>query len=568
MLARFDDVSYRYPTGSLPVLNHVSLAIDDGEFVLLTGPSGSGKSTLARCLNGIVPHFTGGSFAGRVVVSGFDTCETQTADLASLVALVSQDPERQSVAERVASEVAFGPENLNLSNSDIGLRVEECLALLGISVLRDRSLETLSGGERQLVSIASAMATRPRLLVLDEPNSQLDNQGSALVLSAIERINDQLGTAVLLIGHRLDAALSLADRIVALEPSGSIALDGPPAQVAPRLPEPPSLVLTAGHFGWDPPPLSVREARRAALWSQPDVPHPSSGRSQSGGTVFKALPSVLSSRRLGYAYDGNPVLYHLDAGYPAGTITALLGVNGAGKSTLLKLLRGLLRPTSGQVLIDGQDIAIRSIQDLAPLIGYLPQDPNQLLFNPTVEDELRFTLRCLRRQGDIAGTLESVGLVGFESRNPLDLSGGERQRLALAAILVGDPRILLLDEPTRGMSRSLKEQLSRLLRELARDGRTIVMATHDLELAAETADLAQVLGDGRSIVHDRPRSVMAGSLSFSTTINRVFGGDVLTLDDLGISSSTSERAAAESSDFDVTQHQAVPKVDAVLRPED
>lgn len=568
MLVRFDDVSYRYPSVREVALSHVSFAIDEGEFILLTGPSGSGKSTLARCLNGIVPHFSGGAFAGRVMVAGLDTRETQTADLAPIVALVSQDPERQSVAERVAGEIAFGPENLNLSNSDIGLRVEECLALLGVSSLRDRSLETLSGGERQLVAIASAMAMRPRLLVLDEPTSQLDNQGSALVFSAIERINNQLGTAILLIEHRLDAALSPADRIITLDATGSVTLDGPPGRVASLLPEPPSLIRAATHFGWTPTPLSVREARQAVSRSQPVVPHPGSSQRQSGVESLKALPSVLSSRRVGYAYDGNPVLQRLDAGYPAGTITALLGVNGAGKSTLLKLLRGLLRPTSGQILIDGQDIGKRSVQDLAPLIGYLPQDPNRLLFNPTVEDELRFTLRCLRRQGDIAGTLESVGLAGFESRNPLDLSGGERQRLALAAVLVGEPRILLLDEPTRGMSRSSKERLSRLLRELARRGRTIVMATHDLELAAETADLVQVIGDGRSIVHDRPQSVMAGSLSFSTTINRVFGGDVLTLDDLGISSPTSEFASNESSNFDAPQHRAVPRADAVLRPED
>lgn len=532
MLARFEDVSYCYPESTQPALDHVSLGLDDGEFILLTGPSGSGKSTLARCLNGIVPHFHGGAYGGRVVVAGLDTRETPTARLASIVALVSQDPERQSVAEHVSGEIAFGPENLGLTTSEVGLRVEESLARLGVSPLRDRPLETLSGGERQLVAIAAALAMRPRLLVLDEPTSQLDAQSSSLVFSAVERINSELGVTILLIEHRLESALPLATRLIELDANGTIALDGPPRAVAGCLSDPPALIRLAQLFGWSPVPLTVREAKSLAAASLSAFSSRGTTLLSTGSNKISRPPSAMACRRLSYAYDGKPILKHFEAAYPTGTITALLGVNGAGKTTLLKLLRGLLRPAAGQVLIEDRNIAKRSVQDLAPIVGYLPQDPNRLLFNPTVADELRFTLRCLRHEGDIAGTLRAVGIDGVEARNPLDLSGGERQRAALAAVLVGQPRILLLDEPTRGMSREAKLRLSQLLRDLAREGCTTIMATHDLELAAETADLVQVIGDGRSIVHAPPSEVMPGSLFFGTVVNRVLGGKALTLRDL------------------------------------
>lgn len=567
MLAQLSDVSYRYPAGERPALNHVTLSIDDGEFILLSGPSGSGKSTLARCLNGVIPHFHGGFFAGHIQINGLDTRAVSTAELASFVALVSQSPERQSVAERVSGEVAFGPENLGLSSAAIGMRVEEALALLGLTNLRDRPLETLSGGERQLVAIASAMAMRPRLLVLDEPTSQLDNQGSALVLSAIERINLELGITVLLIEHRLDSALAVATRVISLDDTGALTVDGPPGEVIACLPDPPTLVRAALHFGWSPLPLTVREARRMAkpavvvstdpMTRNPSVP----ARSDEPGA------SILSCERLSYSYERRSIIDQFDASYPAGTITAMLGANGAGKSTVLKLLRGLLRPDSGRVLIDGTTIAKRPIQDLAPLVGYLPQDPNRLLFNSTVENELQFSLRCLRREGDIAGTLASVGLNGFEQRSPLDLSGGESQRLALAAILVGRPRILLLDEPTRGMSRLWKERLGELLKKLAGDGCTVIMVTHDLELAAETADLIQIIGDGRSIVHAPPSDVMAGSLTFSTTINRIFGGTILTLGELGVSGANSDQPNRDSPSANQAASQTPSQPAVVLRPD-
>ncbi|MDI3339583.1 MAG: ABC transporter ATP-binding protein [Sphaerobacter sp.] len=523
-MIHLEQVRYRYPGRAAPALDDVTLEIEAGAYVVVAGPSGAGKSTLLRCLNGLVPHLHGGTFGGRVLVQGIDTRDASPAELSRMVGFVGQDPERQTVMDRVADEIAFGPENLGLARDEIRRRVEEALDVLGIADLRSRELAALSGGERQRVVIAAAMAMRPSILVLDEPTSQLDPWGAEAALSALDRLNADLGTTVVIAEHRLERVLPAADRLVLLAAAGRVAAAGAPGAVAPALPYPPPLVRLGRALGWEPLPLTVRDARRrVGDLAPPPVPAPPP--SVGGATV-------LECQRLSFRYGDRPVLRDVSVSFHEGTVTALMGRNGAGKTTLLKQLNGLLRPTAGRVRLRGQDIAGRPTQELARTVAYLPQNPSAILCNETVADEVRFTLRALGRRGEITPTLELAGVAHLAARNPRDLSTGERQRVALAAVLAGQPAVLLLDEPTRGLDGEARQRLTTLLRRLADDGVCVIMATHDVDLVAHCADRVLLLGDGQIVADGTPRQVLAGSLTYATQINRVFGGQVLVPEDV------------------------------------
>lgn len=522
-MIRFEDATYAYPRQTAPAIRHFTWAVEPGTFAVVSGPSGAGKSTIARCLTGLVPHFHGGAFGGRVVVAGLDTREIRPARLGRLVGFVAQDPETQTVMDRVEDEIAFGPENHGLSRRDIRLRVEEVLDVLGISALRRRELATLSGGERQRAVLAAALAMRPDILVLDEPTSQLDPWAAEEVLTIVQRLNRELGTTVVLVEHRLDRVLGAADRLLVLHQGGSIAADAAPREAVSALPDPPPLLRVGEALGWHPLPLTVRDARRAlaAMHAAPSATPPPATPSPT------RRPIAVSLEHVTFAYDDQVVLRDVSAEFEAGTVSALLGRNGAGKTTLLKLINGLLRPRSGRVRVHGDDVAGIPTARLAHVVGYLPQNPGTLLFHDTVEAELRFTLRAQGRTGDVAGSLDAVGLADLARRSPLDLSSGQRQRAALASVLVARPSVLLLDEPTRGMDPHWQEELAALLRRLAAEGTAVLIATHDVDLIAECADRVLLLADGEVAADGPPKLVLAGSLAYSTQINRVFGGQVL-----------------------------------------
>lgn len=522
----FDGVTYRYPGRDEPTLREFAWTLERGEYVLLAGPSGSGKSTIARCLTGLIPHFHGGRFGGRVLVFGDDTRGVRPAQISRRVGFIAQEPESQTVMDRVEDEIAFGPENHGLARRDIRWRVEEALDLLGLAALRDREIASLSGGERQRVVIAAAMAMRPELLVLDEPTSQLDPWGAEEVLGVLAHLNADLGTTMVLIEHRLERVLGLVERLVVLSPSGAIAADGTPAAAASALDTAPPLLRAGRTLGWHPLPLTVRDARRAASVTT-GLPDPPTNAPAAG-----PVGDAVELERVSFQYDGWPVLHDISVRFPAGAVTAVMGRNGSGKTTLLKHINGLLRPASGRVRVLGQDIARRGTTDLARFVAYLPQNPSAMLFNGTVDAELQFTLRCLGRPGDVDGTLDRFGLREMARRNPMDLSVGERQRVALAAILVARPSVTLLDEPTRGMDTRRKEGLAAILRELAESGSAVVVATHDVDLAARCADRVVLLGDGQVVAEGPPRRVLCGSLAYSTSINRVFGSTFLVPEDV------------------------------------
>ncbi|MCO5177577.1 MAG: ATP-binding cassette domain-containing protein [Thermomicrobiales bacterium] len=518
-----ESLTYQFPRTTRTAIRDISWQAQAGTLTLVVGDSGAGKSTLLRCLNGLIPHFHGGHIAGHVHVLGHDTRDVAPRDLAHAVGLVFQDPEAQIIADRVEDEIVFGMENLGMERRTMRVRLEETLDLLGIHHLRDRETATLSGGERQRVAIAAAIATRPDLLVLDEPTSQLDPLAAHDVLAAIRRLNDDLGMTVVLAEHRLDRVLAFAERIALLR-DGQLT-EGTTQEMLEHLDDVPPLVELARALGWQPIPLTVREARRHIdLHAEyPALPI----RTRSLGDELVRLEGVR------HRYEGLEALRDVALSGYAGEVIAIIGRNGSGKTTLLKHVNGLLRPSAGRVIVNGADAARRPVHELARVAGYVPQNPSAILHQETLADELRFTLRAQQQEcdGAIDPLLETLGIQQHRERHPLDLSGGERQRAALAAIAVAQPSILLLDEPTRGLPGHDKATLAGFVRQYADAGRLVIVATHDVEFVANAADRVIVLADGEIIADGPPRQTLAGSLTFGTQMNRLFGGEVLTVAD-------------------------------------
>jgi len=414
-------LSFSYP-GEHEALRDLTLELEPGEVVALLGPSGGGKSTLLRALAGLVPHFHGGRFAGRVEVGGLDTRRVRPADLAGTVATLFQDPEDQAVFTRVAAEVQFGLENLGTPPPEIVPRAEEALAAVGALHLAERPVAELSGGELQRVCLASTLALRPRLLLLDEPTSQLDPEGA---VAAIELARDS-GAAVVVSEQRPERVLEAADRV---------------------------LFLAGGRL--------VDEVPDAWLPREAVVPD-----ADPGGEPVCRLEEV------SFAYGQVPVVEARSLQVGRGEIVALVGPNGSGKTTLAKLATGLLEPQAGRVVRDGRAC-------------YLSQDPGRYLVRERADEEVALAVGDDLERARAA--LAQVGLAGFDERHPRDLSSGERERLALAAVLVAQPDLLVLDEPTRGVDPPRKDELAALLRAQAPRRGTLVV-TNDLVFAGEVAD--------------------------------------------------------------------------------
>jgi energy-coupling factor transporter ATP-binding protein EcfA2 len=542
----FDHLTYSYPPDKeqgepAPVLKDVSLTIEEGEFVLVVGPSGSGKSTLLRCINGLVPHFYGGAISGRIRVGGRSDSRSESRSegrdpvaleprrMNDMVGFVFQDPEAQAVVDVVEDELVFAMENQGLPRDTMRTRVEEVLDQLNIAHLRGRRMSTLSGGERQRVAIAAVLTLHPQVLVLDEPTSQLDPQAAEEVLDALLKLNRDLGLTIVLAEHRLERVAQYADRILYLPGRGERPLLAAPDEVLRQVPLVPPLVELGRRLGWSPLPLTVRDARREIRGS---------GIGELGGNQrsHREIGDMGSEReapgkgpaieleRVRFSYNGAETLRGIDLRVERGEFVALMGRNGAGKSTLLKQCIGLLKPREGRVQVLGQDTQRSTVEALARRVGYVPQNPNALLFADTVARELAFTRRAQEiATGDRDGPLlEALGLSGMESRYPRDLSAGERQRVALAAVLVGDPELILLDEPTRGLDYQQKAALASFLLAQKARGRTVVVVTHDVELVAQCAERVVLMGDGEIVVDGPVREVMTGSQVFASQINKLF----------------------------------------------
>jgi energy-coupling factor transport system ATP-binding protein len=528
MILSFDHVTYRYPGAETPALDDVSFELEAGEFCLLAGLSGHGKSTLLHAACGLVPHFHGGTFAGAVTLAGLDTREHGPSHLGGHAGVLFQDPETQLVMSSVRAELSLALESRGQGDAAVARGVEEVALALGIDALLDRSTHELSGGEKQRVALGAALAGRPKLVLLDEPTSQLDPVAGDELIGLLRRLNEEWETTILLAEHRLERCLGASDRVISLE-AGHVAHDGDPksflkwaARHEPHLQTPGAKLFALA--GLSPAPVGVKQARSALraggllpdetdpLGGVPPAENhtlaelPRAGRAPGLRRLLGGGPSAPPALRLKGVWhelrDGPAILRGVDLVIVPGESVALMGRNGAGKSTLLRHAAGLMEPTRGRVQRAGR-------------VALLLQNPGDYLIHERVAEEAS------------PAALAAVGLAGMAERNPKDLSGGERQRLALAIVTGGageSPAVLALDEPTRGMDRGAKAELAREVRRRAEQGQAVIVATHDPEFAAACATRAVLLADGRVIADGSAAELLAGGWYFATETARILGG--------------------------------------------
>jgi energy-coupling factor transport system ATP-binding protein len=500
----FHRLTYTYPGSDQPALNDIDLILEPG-LTLIVGDSASGKSSLLRVLNGLVPHFHGGRIRGDAHVFGDSVVGTPTRRLARKVGFVFQDPEAGFVFGTVAKEVAFGVENLGMSA--IGDRVDDALASVGIAHLRERRVGELSGGERQRVALASALAMGPTMLALDEPTSQLDPGGADAFLTVCLELARR-GTSLAIAEHRLERLLPVAGRVVLMR-GGRVAFAATARELLPQLPHPPALVALGKHLGWEPLPLTLDEARAMV----PRLRHHSAaGKPGRGGEPFWTLQGAAVGP------SAAPVLEDVDLAGNAEEVLVLMGDNGSGKTTLLRAIAGLVAPLAG------------SVTRRPGRVAYLPQDPSALLHRATVRDEIDLTISRGGSSQAADIILADFGLLPVAGRYPRDLSGGERQRTAIAAIIAGNPEIVLLDEPTRGMDGVARAVLIEVIRQLRQDGSSVVVATHDSDLAAHIGDRIVRLAGGRATDLGIPDVALSGGAVGATQVGRLYPGGPVTVE--------------------------------------
>ena len=547
---RLDHVGVTYPGASSPALRDVNLAVPEGELCLVVGATGAGKSTLLRAACGLVPHFTGGTLTGRVLVAGRDTREHLPRHLADVVGVVGQDPAAGFVTGTVEDELAYAMEQLGVAPATMRTRVEEVLDLLGLTALRSRPLADLSGGEQQRVAIGAVLTPHPRVLLLDEPTSALDPGAAEEVLAALTRLVHDLGLTVVIAEHRLERVVQYADRVVAVHRDGTVT-DGRPEEMLASAGAAPPIVELGRWAGWHPLPLSVRDARRRAgelrarLSDVRSATRPAAqpgGHEAAGPALLSATqvhvhhgrgPAGRSLRRAGAPADAVVhAVRGVDLSVGAGEVVAVMGRNGAGKTSLLWALSGAGRRTGGTVVVTGASAAdgpvpARDPATLSPaaarrLVALVPHDPSALLFRETVGAELAAAdADAPSGPGSAAAVLAELAPGVSPEAHPRDLSEGGRLALALAVQLAARPRVLLLDEPTRGLDYPAKRRLTALLHRHAAEGGAVVLSSHDVEFVAETATRALVLAGGEAVADGPAGQVLTASPTFAPQVARV-----------------------------------------------
>lgn len=536
-----DRVTFRYQDAAKDILSNVSLTIPEGELCLVAGETGTGKSTLLQLINGLAPHFTGGNLSGTVTVGGLDTRTNPPRDLAGIVGVVGQDPISGFVTDRVEDELAYSMEQLGVPAPIMRQRVEEVVDLLALDRLRHRSLSALSAGEQQRVAIGAALTAQPRVLVLDEPTSALDPSAAEEVLAALLRLVHDLGVTVLIAEHRLERVIQYADSVVLLGGDGS-ALFGSPAAMMELSPVAPPIIELGRLAEWSPLPLSIRDARRIAgplrerlagtrkLSTRKLDAHGVKARgvdaressirdiSTRGRGASEALRATNLSVRYGHvtAIDG------LDLALHSGEITALMGRNGSGKSSLLWALQGSGPRSGGTVSVASADPASLPPDEAIKSIVLVPQRPSDVLYLDSVATECEEADRTAKVEpGTTSAIFERLAPGVSAATHPRDLSEGQRLALVLALQLAGQPAVILLDEPTRGLDYAAKKRLSAVLAEHAGRGAAVFLSSHDVEFVARTAHRVVVLSEGEIITDGSAHSVLTASATFAPQITRI-----------------------------------------------
>jgi len=511
----FNNVSLIYPHSLHTVFEDLSFTIDEGEMVLVIGATGSGKSSLLRLINGLVPHHTGGILAGDISIDGISTSLTKPGGLAHLIGIVGQNPVHGFVTDTVEEELVFGMEALNFAPDVMRKRVEEILDLLSRAHLRARSISTLSGGEQQRVAIGSALVMHPKVLVLDEPTSALDPIAAEEVLSILHRLVHDLGLTVVISEHKLERVIGFADRIIAISADGKTEIDIP-EEILKKSAIAPPIVHLARALNLDSVGTSVREVRRMTTHLRDFTPLLSQPGSASGETV-------VAIEKLSHFYGEKVALREVSLEFKSGEISAVMGRNGAGKSTLFKSIVGFHTSTGGQIKVLGTDPTELHGRKRLSTIGYIPQEPSDLLIHPSVAKECAASDRDngLEDGSTFAFLIRLTPTVNPDA-HPRDLSEGQRLSLVLALILCSAPDVLIMDEPTRGLDYQAKSLLVDTLVSYSRNlGKCVLIATHDVELVAEVADRVVFLADGDVVADGATLDVLLSSPAFAPQVAKV-----------------------------------------------
>lgn len=513
----FTNVSLIYPNSINTVLEDLTFNVEEGEFVLVMGATGIGKSSLLRLINGLVPHHTGGILAGEITVQGVSTRAVKPGGLAHLVGIVGQNPLNGFVADKVEEELAFGMESLNVAPDSMRKRVEEVLDLLGLAHLRDRSIATLSGGEQQRVAIASSLVMHPKILVLDEPTSALDPIAAEEVLAILQRLVHDLGLTVIISEHRLERVIQFVDRILQIDEDGKTTI-GTPQQVLATSTIAPPIVQLARALDLPEISLSVRDMRRATETLRNSLPE----KPISKLKIEKVGNPLVRVERVSHSYESKSVLNQISAQVFPGEIVAVMGRNGAGKTTLLRTIAGIRQPLKGKVFVDDIQPATLEGSERISLIGFVPQEPGDLLFNQSVGEECAQADRDNHvANGETFAVLTQLIPNIIKSSHPRDLSEGQRLALAIAVVLSGSPKVLVLDEPTRGLDYEAKKTLIAAVTALAAKGSCVILSTHDVELVAEVASRTIFLAEGEIVADGPTLEVLLGSPAFAPQVAKI-----------------------------------------------
>lgn len=528
-----EHLTFSYPGQSREALRDLTFSVAAGEFLVCCGKSGCGKSTLLRHLKTVLtPH---GTRTGEIKYLGRRLEEAELREQASGIGYVLQSPENQIVTDKVWHELAFGLESLGFDQRTIRLRVAEMASFFGIQSWFLKNVTELSGGQKQLLNLASIMAMQPNVLILDEPTSQLDPIAASEFLETVQKINRELGTTVILTEHRLEEVFPMADRVLVLDQGEILAIDEPRA-VGEQLKSsrhdmflamPAPVQIYAGVKNSLPCPLTVREGRR---WLNTLLQErPVSARRVEPVSNAQLGEPVIECKDVWFRYEKNApdVIKDLSFTVNKGELTCIVGGNGTGKSTALALISSIHTPYRGKVLLHGKEVRKYSSKELfTHKLGVLPQNPQALFVKKTVELDLLEILSGMRLSGEekrerIDRVAELVGITSLLEMHPYDLSGGEQQRAALAKVLLLEPKILLLDEPTKGLDNYFKQKLAAILQKLLEQGCTVLMVSHDIEFCARYAQRCAMFFDGSVVTENSPNQFFSGNSFYTTAANRM-----------------------------------------------